>query len=115
MPSQVIQYEEAQPVEGPLQLTTEQQEEKIDFETAFIVVKAFDGSFHVLTELGAAFTVDRLSDRTDIKQACTDLLDSMTAERVALAVLSKIGQNSTEDSQRKVDAIRQSLITRNIL
>jgi hypothetical protein len=86
-----------------------------DFETAFIVVKSFDGTFHATQELGSAFTVERLSTRTDMKQGFRDLLDAMVADDLAQRVFNKINENSSEDSQRKVAAIRQSLVNRDIL
>lgn len=90
-------------------------EEQIDFETAFIIIKGFDGTYHAISELGSAFTVERTANRADMHRACQELLGMMDAERVADAVLAKMGQNDPENSQRKVDAIRQSLVNRNIL
>lgn len=86
-----------------------------DFETAFIVVKSFDGSFHATHELGSEFMVERLANRTDMKQGFRDLLDAMASDDLAQRVFNKIHENSSEDSQRKVAAIRQSLVNRDIL
>ena len=89
--------------------------EKPDVETAFIVYKTFDGNFHATQVLDTAFLVERLADRNDMKQAFEDLSAAIKAEYLADVILSKINNKSDEESQRKAAAIRQNLLSRDLM
>jgi len=92
-----------------------EEEEKPDVETAFIVYKTFDGSFHSTQTLDIAFLVDRLATRNDMHQAFRELLDTLQAEKLADVIFDKINNKSDEEGQRKTAAIRQTLLNRDIL
>jgi len=111
LPSQVLQHEEVQPVKGCV-LVSEEVVKVPDVETAFIVYKDFDGSFHATQTLDIAFVVERLASRNDMKDAFQDLLDALKADQIASAVVGKINNRYDEESQRKASAIRQNLLKR---
>lgn len=89
--------------------------EKPDVETAFIVYKTFDGNFHATQVLDTAFLVERIANRNDMKHAFEDLLSTIKAEYLADVILGKINNKSDEESQRKAAAIRQNLLSRDLM
>lgn len=90
-------------------------EERSDAETAFIVVKHWDGSWSTNTDLTQTFTVDRPAYRHDVKTGCREMYDFLSDDDTASLILSKFLEHSKPDSQRTADAIRHALTEREIL
>jgi hypothetical protein len=74
------------------------KEESPDVETAFIVYKTFDGSFHATPALDISFIVDHLATKQDIKTAMSELLESMHQTAIAEVLLRKLTEKNNEDS-----------------
>lgn len=82
---------------------------KPDLETAFIVVKDFEGRYLVTNDLGVTLTVERRANGNDMRQGFRDLLETMATEQVIQGVLARLQKSSPEDSQPNEAEIRQSL------
>lgn len=66
-------------------------DEKINVETAFIVVKGLDGSYKAITDLQTPLELAREAVRGDIKAASSELLDALRRDEIALVVLQTLG------------------------
>lgn len=95
-------------MENEQDVTTE-KEEVASYDTAFIIIRAFDGTFYVTNQLDVKFTVERNANRNDMRQGFRDLLETMATEQVIQGVLAKMAQSSSEDSQPNEAEIRQPL------
>jgi len=90
-------------------------EEKADVETAFILVKHWDGTWSVSTDMAQSFTIDRESFRHDVKTGCREMYDFLSDDDLATHLASKLSHLNRSDSQRTSEAIRHALTEREIL
>lgn len=88
---------------------------KAEAETAFILVKQWDGSWTVLTDMSNAFTIDREAFRHDVKTGCREMYEFLADDDLAIHLASKLSAQSKTDSQRTSEAIRHALTEREIL
>ena len=88
---------------------------KPDAETAFIIVKQWDGSWSVLTDVTSAFTIERESFRHDVKTGCREMYEFLADDDLATHLASKLSSPKPSDSQRTSEAIRHALTERDIL
>jgi hypothetical protein len=88
---------------------------KADAETAFILVKQWDGSWSVLTDVSTEFTIDRESFRHDVKTGCREMYEFLADDDLATHLASKLSSFNRSDSQRTSEAIRHALTERDIL
>jgi hypothetical protein len=88
---------------------------KAHAETAFILVKQWDGSWTVLTDMSNAFTIDREAYRHDVKTGCREMYEFLADEDLASHLASKLSHQNQTDSQRTSEAIRHALTERDIL
>lgn len=99
--------------------TTEQLEQtanvKPDAETAFILVKEWDGGWRVLTYMANTFTIEREALRHDVKTGCREMYDFLTQDDIATLVSSKLSAPTPTDSQRTSESIRHALTERDML
>lgn len=77
------------------------QEKAPDAITAFIVVKAPDGSYVAISDLTKTFTVARSATLSDIRQACDELRYTITKVELINGVLSALNPAKPEDSETK--------------
>lgn len=78
-------------------------------ETAFIVVREFDGSYRATADLEQAFIVNRVANLNDIRQASRDLLDKITEDSIAETVANKLAGMRSTDSERATKSIKEAL------
>jgi len=90
-------------------------EEQSDAETAFIVIKRFDGSFVATTRLDVAISVERTATKQDIKYACNDLLEAAFKDELSDTIVDKLTKSSPSESQKTASSIRQALSDKGIL
>jgi len=88
---------------------------KAEAETAFILVKQWDGSWSVLTDMSHSFTIDREAFRHDVKTGCREMYEFLADDDLATHLASKLSAQSQSDSQRTSEAIRHALTEREIL
>lgn len=89
--------------------------EKAHAETAFILLKQWDGSWTVLTDLSNTFTVDHEAYRHEVKTGCREMYEFLADEDLASHLVSKLSAHNMTDSQRTSEAIRHALTEREIL
>lgn len=89
--------------------------ERADAETAFIVVKQWDGGWSVNTDLTQVFTIDRPAYRHDVKTGCREMYDFLADDDLAGLIFNKLSDLNKSDSQRTTEAIRHALTEREIL
>ena len=90
-------------------------EEKPDAETAFIMIKQFNGSWRASTDLATALMVERTSTRADIKGGTRDIYNFLADDDLASMVASKIIASTATDTERATQGVRQALSDRDIL
>lgn len=88
---------------------------KGEAETAFILVKQWDGSWSVLTDMSHTFTIDREAFRHDVKTGCREMYEFLADDDLATHLASKLSSLNQSDSQRTSEAIRHALTERDIL
>jgi len=84
-------------------------------ETAFIVIRDWDGSWRATTKFDEVFTISREATRADIKLGCREMHEFLAEDDLASVVAFKIMTSNSSDSQRTTDAIRHALQDRDIL
>jgi hypothetical protein len=90
-----------EPTQAP---TTEDAQDKApDAITAFIVVKAPDGSYIAISDLTKTFTVARTATLSDIRQACDELRYTITKVEVVNGVMEALKADKTQSSETKED------------
>ena len=97
------------------QIINEEPEPKADAETAFIMVKQFDGHWKASTDLSSVLLVERASTRTDIKVGTRDIYNFLADDDLATMVASKIVASGKTDTERATEGVRQALSDRDIL
>ena len=88
---------------------------KPDAETAFLVVKEFDGSWSATANINAPLIITRPALRADIKAGSREVSDFLVEDDLANTLLGKIQQNNISDSSQRATEIRNALSDRNIL
>lgn len=89
--------------------------ERADTETAFILAKQWDGSWLVITDMSQTFTIERESQRHDVKTGCREMYEFLADEDLATHIVNKLSSANRSDSQRTSEAIRHALTEREIL
>jgi hypothetical protein len=97
------------------QIINEEQEPKVDAETAFIMVKQFDGHWKASTDLSAVLMVERVSTRTDIKVGTRDIYKFLSEDDLSSMIAAKIIAANKTDTERATQGVRQALSDRDIL
>lgn len=99
-----------------LEPTTEEQVEapveKAGAETAFLMIKDWDGTWKATTDVSLALTIERRANRTDVKTACRDIHDFLDHVDLATIVASKISAQNMSDTERAAQSVRQALSDR---
>ena len=97
------------------QIVNEQVEQQPDAETAFIMIKQFNGTWKASTDLTTAFFVERSATRADIKGGTRDIYNFLADDDLAGMVASKIIASTATDTERATQGVRQALSDRDIL
>jgi len=97
------------------QIVNEQVEQQPDAETAFIMIKQFNGTWRASTDLTTALLVERSSTRADIKGGTRDIYNFLADDDLASMVASKILASTSTDTERATQGVRQALSDRDIL
>jgi hypothetical protein len=93
----------------------EPQAERSTSETAFIIVKEWDGGWRVVTDLSSTFTVARDADRADVKFGTGELSRFIERDEMSNMVVAKLSQGNKPESQATADSMRQALQDRNLM
>lgn len=90
-------------------------EVKAEAETAFFIIKEWDGSWKAITDIPEDFTIQRAAFRHDVKTGCREIYELLAEDDLANTLASKILESNMPDSQRTAQAIRHALADREIL
>ena len=82
------------------------------FETAFILLKAEDGSWRATTDLTVPFQASRPASRAEIRQGCLEIADAIHQTVLVSTIMAALEQKSEEDSQRVSASVRDALTKR---
>lgn len=88
---------------------------KAGAETAFVIIKDWDGSWRATTQVSEDLTISREAFRHDIKTGCREIYEFLAEDDFASTIASKISESNVPDSQRTAQAIRHALADRDIL
>jgi hypothetical protein len=80
-----------------------------NYKAAFLMVQEQDGSWTAVSDITQPFETERLASVLDIKQACQQVLDVVTAQEIADLILREIKQGYVEDSQRISASMRDAI------
>lgn len=84
-------------------------------ETAFIIVREFDGGWRVITDMSAAFVIARDASRADVKLGISELNRFLNNDELVNMLLSKLSEGNRPESQVTSEAMRQALQDRNLM
>ena len=84
-------------------------------DTAFMIIKDWDGSWRATTKFEDVSTISREANRSDIKLGCKEMFDFLSEDDLASLIVFKLLTSNSSDSQRATDAIRHALQDRDIL
>ena len=91
------------------------EEQRPDSETAFIIVREWNGGWRVITDMSSAFSIARDADRSDVKTGISDLNRFLNNDELANMVASKLSAANRPESQATAEAMRQALHDRNLM
>jgi hypothetical protein len=91
------------------------EEPRPDSETAFIIVKDWDGGWRVITDLSIAFSVGRDANRGDVKYGLGELSRFIEKDELVNMLIAKIASTNKPESQVTSEAMRQALQDRNLM
>jgi hypothetical protein len=91
------------------------EEIKAEAETAFLIIKEWDGSWRATTQVSEHLTVQREAFRHDVKSGAREIYELLAEDDLANTLANKISENNVSDSQRTAQAIRHALADRDIL
>jgi hypothetical protein len=91
------------------------EEPRPDAETAFIIVKDWDGGWRVITDLSIAFSVGRDANRGDVKYGLGELSRFIEKDELVNMLLTKLSEGNKAESQVTSEAMRQALQDRNLM
>jgi uncharacterized protein with PhoU and TrkA domain len=80
-----------------------------NYKAAFLMVQEQDGSWTAVSDITQPFETERLASVLDIKHACQQVLDVVTAQEIADLILREIKQGYVEDSQRISASMRDAI------
>lgn len=90
----------------------ETESEKPAADTAFLMIKDWDGVWKATTDLSTALIIDRRATRNDVKTGCRDIHEFLNNVDIATVVASKISAQNLTDTERAAQAVRQALSDR---
>jgi hypothetical protein len=90
----------------------EVETEKPAADTAFLMIKDWDGIWKATTDLSMALIIDRRASRNDVKTGCRDIYEFLNNSDLATAVVSKISAQNLSDTERAAQSVRQALSDR---
>jgi hemerythrin superfamily protein len=91
------------------------QEQPPTSDTAFIIVREFDGGWRVITDMTVAFTIARDASRADVKLGISELNRFLNNDELVNMLLTKLSEGNRPESQVTSEAMRQALQDRNLL
>jgi hypothetical protein len=87
-------------------------EEKAAADTAFLLIKDWDGSWKASTDIALAMTIQRHANRNDVKTACRDIYMFLENSDIASIIASKLSEQKVSDTERAAQSVRQALSDR---
>jgi len=97
------------------QIINEVVEQQPEAETAFIMIKQFDGRWRASTDLSTTLLIERNAGRADIKTGTRDIYNFLTDDDLSSLIASKIVASNKTDTERATQGVRQALSDRDIL
>lgn len=91
---------------------TAPEEEKAAADTAFLLIKDWDGSWKATTDIALAMTIQRRANRNDVKTACRDIYMFLDNSDIASIIASKLSEEKLSDTERAAQSVRQALSDR---
>ena len=88
---------------------------KASAETAFVIIKDWDGSWRATAQVASDLTISREAFRHDVKSGCREIYELLAEDDLANTLAAKISESTATDSQRTAQAIRHALADRDIL
>jgi hypothetical protein len=85
---------------------------KPDADTAFLVIKDWDGTWKATTDVSMALTIERRANRNDVKTACRDIHGFLENVDLAAIIASKLSAPNVSDTERAAQSVRQALSDR---
>lgn len=70
--------------------TTKSEPELPTFDTAFLVIKAPTGSWHVLTDLSAPLRIDREATVNEVRQGASEVVYALSQQQLATLVAAAL-------------------------
>lgn len=99
-------------IEPQEETTPEVALEKAAADTAFLMIKDWDGTWKATTDVSMALTIERRANRNDVKTACRDIHEFLSNVDLATIVVSKISAQNMTDTERAAQSVRQALSDR---
>ena len=81
-------------------------------DTAFLMIKDWDGTWKATTDVSMAFTIERRATRNDVKAACHDIHAFLDHVDLAAIIASKLSAPNVSDTERAAQSVRQALSDR---
>jgi hypothetical protein len=85
---------------------------KADADTAFLVIKDWDGTWKATTDVSMALTIERRANRNDVKTGCRDIHGFLENVDLAAIIASKLSTPNVSDTERAAQSVRQALSDR---
>ena len=86
--------------------------EKAAADTAFLMIKDWDGTWKATTDVSMALTIERRANRNDVKTACHDIHAFLDNVDLATIIASKLSAPNVSDTERAAQSVRQALSDR---
>jgi hypothetical protein len=86
--------------------------EKPAADTAFLMIKDWDGTWKATTDVSMALTIERRANRTDVKTACHEIHAFLENVDLATIIASKLSAPNVSDTERAAQSVRQALSDR---
>jgi len=88
--------EEVKNEETTAQEATTTEPELPTFDTAFLVIKATNGNWHVLTDLSVPLRIDREATVNEVRQGAAEVAYALSQQQLATLVAAAIAPNSED-------------------
>lgn len=89
---------ETEAAEQPVESTEAAEPEIMRLETAFIIMKAHDGSWRVTSDVTTPFAIDRVAARPDVRIGTSEISNLVSQQDLAALVAATIKASQEENS-----------------
>jgi hypothetical protein len=88
---------------------TEENQDIVQAELAFLVLRMPDGSWHATTDLESGFAAQRRPSRAEVRVGCAEIVNLVTQQELSEVIANAVAKTQESDSEKISASMREAV------